>query len=268
VSLSNRTIALLAKPLADGAGPRQTAIVSIWREAGASAYLGEGSKYSRVLSGLRALRDGRPAAPGAPRVPPDHDKLRAVAYELATRLVAAGLVGASDVREALDGDIREDDKPPEAPPRPVASSRTVFVVHGHDGGLRDMVVLTLVRLELEPIVLDEQPGKGRALIEKFEQHSLDVGFAVVILAPEDRGAGPGDRAPRKPNRARQNVVLELGYFMGALGRDHIAVLHKDEVELPSDIHGIDFIPMRDDWRYRLAAEIAAAGIDVDMNRLR
>lgn len=97
----------------------------------------------------------------------------------------------------------------------------------------------LDRLQFQPIILGEQAWEGRTVIEKFEDHSEDVGFAVVILSADDWGRGPDDAdSPAGPNRARQNVILELGYFMGRLGRRYVTGLLGPGVEQPSDILGL------------------------------
>lgn len=155
----------------------------------------------------------------------------------------------------------------EAGPLP----RRVFVVHGRDEGLREQVARVLERLGFEALILMEQPGRGRTLIEKFEAGALDVGFAVVLLTPDDYGRGPDEAEwPEQPNRARQNVILELGYFMGRLGRPRVAALYGAGTEIPSDIHGLAYVALDDGgaWKYRLAEELAAAGYEVDMNKLR
>jgi predicted nucleotide-binding protein len=144
-------------------------------------------------------------------------------------------------------------------------SPRVFVVHGHDDGIKETVARFLAKLELEPVVLHEQPNRGRTIIEKFEEHS-DVAFAVVLFTPDDIGYPVGDVAQAKP-RARQNVVLELGFFMSALGRERVCVLYKSGVEVPSDYSGVLYqeLDTHGAWRFRLAREIRAAGIDIDLN---
>lgn len=150
---------------------------------------------------------------------------------------------------------------PSSEPR----SRRVFVVHGHDDGLKETVARFLAKLGLEPVVLHEQPNRGRTVIEKFEQHS-DVSFAVVLCTPDDVGYPAGKTEESRP-RARQNVVLELGFFLAALGREHVCVLYSDGVELPSDYSGVLYeeLDRKGAWRLRLAAEIKASGLEVDLN---
>lgn len=146
-------------------------------------------------------------------------------------------------------------------------SRKVFIVHGHDEALKQEVARILEKLELEPIILAEQPNQGKTLIEKFEAHT-DVSFAIVLLTPDDVGRASGDNKTKDKPRARQNVILELGYFVGKLGRERVGVLYKMDVELPSDIHGILYIPANDDsWHLKLAKEMKTAGLNIDLNNL-
>ncbi len=146
--------------------------------------------------------------------------------------------------------------------KPIYPNR-VFVVHGHDGGTRDTVARFLEKLSIECIILHEQPNKGRTIIEKFEDYS-DVGFAVVLLTPDDKG-GPADQPPQQQQpRARQNVVLELGFFLGKLGRSHVCALYKDKIEMPSDYSGVLFVSLDGaDWKIKLVQELQAAGIQAD-----
>ncbi len=144
--------------------------------------------------------------------------------------------------------------------------RRVFVVHGHDHGSLQEVVRFLERLDLEAVILSEQPNEGRTIIEKFEQES-DVGFAVILMTPDDVGHSKTTPDVTEP-RARQNVVLELGYFVGALSRSRVCALRKGEVEIPSDLHGLLYLDLDDagGWRLELAKEMKQAGLEVDLNR--
>ena len=147
----------------------------------------------------------------------------------------------------------------------IAISRDIFIVHGHDDGLMEKVARLIERLSLNPIILHEQANKGLNLIEKFEKHS-HVRFAVVLLTPDDMGRVMGGAG--RP-RARQNVILELGYFFGKLGRDKVCALYKEDVELPSDLSGIIYVKFDagDAWKLSLAKEIIASGIDIDLNKI-
>ncbi len=172
-------------------------------------------------------------------------------------------------------DVQTTDQFPEAIAE--QSDRKVFVVHGHDGEAKETVARFLERLGLEAIVLAEQVSAGRTLIEKFE-HFSDAAYAVVLMTPDDLGATSGaiDRVARDEAegdlldvlaaRARQNVVFELGFFYGRLGRKRVCALLAGDVEWPSDIHGVVYVSMRGDWRLTLARELREAGLRVDLNR--
>lgn len=152
-------------------------------------------------------------------------------------------------------------------PTPFRSpGRKVFVVHGHDNGLKETVARFLTRLQLEPIILHEKPNEGRTIIEKFEKHS-EVDFAVVLFSPDDLAYRAGEPASTAKHRARQNVVLELGFFMGSLGRNRVAALYTGDLELPSDYAGVVYVQVdaAGAWKYALAREVRSAGITVDMN---
>jgi predicted nucleotide-binding protein len=145
-------------------------------------------------------------------------------------------------------------------------SRRVFVVHGHDETAKLAVARYLEKLELEAVILGEQDDQGLTIIEKLARYS-DVDYAVVLRTDDDIGASAKEAANLRP-RARQNVIMELGYFLGRLGRNKVCVLRKGEVELPSDYLGVMWTPMDENgaWRAKLAKELRSAGIPVDLNR--
>ncbi len=147
-------------------------------------------------------------------------------------------------------------------------SNKVFVVHGHDEEMKQHVARTLSTLGLDPIILHEQPSGGRSVIEKFESNT-DVAFAVVLLSPDDMAFSARERRSTAKPRARQNVVLELGYFVGKLGRNKVLALRRGDTEIPSDFAGVVYTPFdaAGHWRLEMVKELQAAGFDVDANRL-
>jgi predicted nucleotide-binding protein len=163
--------------------------------------------------------------------------------------------------------LREEQSAAVRPPDPKNAKR-VFIVHGHDDALKNAVSRIVDRLGLEPIILHEQPNKGRTIIEKFLAYS-DVGFAIVLLTPDDVGAKTGTSTDLFQPRARQNVILELGFFLGRLGRERVAALYDPSVEMPSDYSGVLFVPYDDQgiWALHLSKEMKAAGLPVDLNKL-
>lgn len=156
---------------------------------------------------------------------------------------------------------------PVARPPAVAVGPKVFLVHGHDESALHLTARFIEGLGLDPVILHEQPNEGRTIIEKFVDYA-DVGFAVVLLTPDDQGAPMSAPSEDLQPRARQNVILELGYFLGKLGRSRVCALYCGGVEIPSDYKGVIFLPLDDSggWRLTLARELKAAGFAVDMNR--
>lgn len=149
---------------------------------------------------------------------------------------------------------------------PVVPSNRVFVVHGHDDAALQGLARFLEKLGLEAIILKEQPDQGRTIIEKFEDTSDDIGFAVVLLTPDDLGGSVKTDTPDV--RARQNVIFELGYFAAKLGRGRVCLLRKGHVEIPSDLYGVIYTDMdpADGWKAKLVGELKAAKLDFDANR--
>jgi predicted nucleotide-binding protein len=120
---------------------------------------------------------------------------------------------------------------------------------------------------VEPIILAEQPDVGQTVIEKFEKHASRVSYAIVLVTGDDEGRLIGDELMKR--RARQNVILELGWFAGRLGRQKVTMLYKSGVELPSDMGGVLYAELDpgEGWKIKLAREMRAAGLPVDMNKV-
>lgn len=180
------------------------------------------------------------------------------------------------LQQAIEGleerlaDLKEANTSAASPAMPVAQARSnrVFIVHGHDNEAKEATARLLTRLGLEPIILHEQPNMGRTIIEKFEAEG-NVGFAVALLTPDDVARVRADEKAALRTRARQNVILELGYFVGKLGRSRVCALKRGDVEVPSDFGGVAYHPFDDSgaWKYLLAGELRAAGYGIDMNKI-
>lgn len=151
-------------------------------------------------------------------------------------------------------------------PEQSLTGHRIFLVHGHDELALQETARFLEKLEQDVIILREQPNRGRTLIEKFEDYA-DVGFALVLLTPDDRGGPVTTPYDDQKPRARQNVLFELGYFIGRLGRNRVCALYRPGVEIPSDYSGVLYqeFDEKGAWRLELARELKAAGLSVDMN---
>ena len=117
-----------------------------------------------------------------------------------------------------------------------------FIVHGHDENPK-LALKNYLQNTLrwpEPVILAEKPSGGKTIIEKFEDHSQTIDVVFVLLTPDDMGSLVGGLSAA---RARQNVVFELGYFVGKFGRTsgRVILLQKGDLELPSDLAGVIYI---------------------------
>jgi predicted nucleotide-binding protein len=148
-----------------------------------------------------------------------------------------------------------------------ANTMDVFVVHGHDEAPKQTVARFLEHLGLNPIILHEQSNRGRTVIEKFEHHA-EVQFAIVLLSPDDVGRLANEDDSALKSRARQNVIFEMGYFIGRIGRSHVFPLKAGNVEIPSDYAGVVYTDMdaRGAWKAELVRELKSVGFAIDANK--
>ncbi len=138
----------------------------------------------------------------------------------------------------------------------------VFIVHGHNGELKEGVARLLEQQGIQPIILHEQANQGATIIEKIEAHS-DVQAVVCLFTADDLGR---NKSETEQPRARQNVVFETGYFMGKLGRDRVMMLSDKGIELPSDLQGVVYTDT-EQWKMNLLKELKKIGYSVDANTL-
>ncbi len=180
---------------------------------------------------------------------------------------AAGLVDAAIFQLELQAEAagEEDGVATRAVP-----TGPIFVVHGRDDARKYELMRLLEKAVAasQPIVLHEQASGGATILEKLERHAQTASCAVVLLTGDDEGRLRGRDDPLRP-RGRQNVILELGMFIGLLGRNHVVVLKEPDVEAPSDLDGLVYIPLdgAGAWRHSLLKELAAMEIKVDFTRI-
>ncbi len=151
---------------------------------------------------------------------------------------------------------------------PVPTNNSVFIVHGHDGAAKQEVARFVEKMGLDATILHEQPNRGLTLIEKLEKYSNKAGAVIALFTPDDLGY-PFGKDELLASRARQNVVLELGYFIGKIGRDKVIILFKLGVELPSDVLGVVYIEMDayGAWKLQVGKELRDAGYSIDLNKV-
>lgn len=243
-------------------------------DAALSAAFGHGTPaYNRYSDAIR-LDNG----PHTMRIDPMWGGQSEASYEAQDALEARQYLAEGKQRSigliqqairAVEYEIADQEPPSAAVASPTPERQRdltkVFIVHGHDEGAKQGVARFIERLGFEAIVLHERPNKGRTIITKFREEAAGVGFAVVLMTPDDQGKA--NAAADLNSRARQNVVFELGFFIGELGPDRVAALVKGDVERPSDFDGVVYISLDGNWQMELGRELQAAGYDIDWNKL-
>jgi len=162
----------------------------------------------------------------------------------------------SKVKKELD-----DNKKQSTKTEPNSINKKVFIVHGHDDKLKLEVEAFIYKLGLEAVVLSEQVNKGKTVIEKIEENT-DVGYGIVLYTPCDRGGTAETQYDDMKFRARQNVIFEHGYLIGKLGRNRVCALVDGDIEYPSDINGVVYIPYKGQWKHDIEQELKSIGYEI------
>ena len=181
-----------------------------------------------------------------------------------------GVQRAISLLEAAKTEVEVSGGLPEAPMGSEPAGSTIFIVHGRDEASKHEVARFVQDVtSRKPIILSEQSNDGLTLIEKFEQAAQDAAYAIVISTGDDVGRLSDELDADLKPRARQNVVFELGYFFGALGRNRVTMLYQNDVERPSDTDGFVHIPLDQNggWKLPLAKNMNKAGIGIDWEAL-
>jgi len=147
----------------------------------------------------------------------------------------------------------------------------IFIVHGHNEAMKQSVARIVEKLGLDPIILHEQANQGMTVIEKFLSNT-NVGFALILLSADDIGYSKKEGPTKAKDRARQNVIFELGFFTAKLGRKKVVALVENAsgFEIPSDIHGVIYIPFDGTdgkWRFDVAKELMDSGYNLDIKKI-
>ncbi len=150
-------------------------------------------------------------------------------------------------------------------------SRRIIVVSGTDEEMNQALNGALTKLSLIPLVLCEEPSQGKKIVENFSRDYADVAFAVVLLSPDDFGYAKNEAATKRKLRPKQDVVFELGFLLGNLGKGNVLVFFREcaNFEIPTDFEGIKFTAFddRDSWKLALIRELSNCGYNIDTHRI-
>ena len=182
--------------------------------------------------------------------------VRAASMKEAIRILGA----AAEEHRLVNG-------PATTPAAAVCDSSRVFIVYGHDHALRGEVERFLRAVTgHSPIVFDNESSLGsETIIEKLERLGDRAAFAVVLMTPDDVASSGADSGSEM--RVRQNVLIELGWFAGRIGRGRVRILRHPNAAMPSDLHGVLYTSTDSNWKTGLAKDMRAAGLTVDLNAL-
>jgi predicted nucleotide-binding protein len=228
---------------------------------------------------------GDDSATGWPdwQMPGSLDDAKSLAYNLYKSIATGGPGAALDLSINLfhnnghDDNVRElnstfigylaqtledivDANPEKSSEKPkLVDGGMVFIIHGQDALLKTEVQLLMNRAGVQSVVLHEMPDRGRTIIENLVGETERAGYAIALLTPDDLTDGG-------QGRARQNVILEIGYFLGKLGKERLRMIVKEGVEVPSDLQGILYEKhdANGAWKMRLLKEMRAVGMFVDL----
>jgi len=147
-------------------------------------------------------------------------------------------------------------------------SNKIFLIHGKDNEMKLDVSRILETLNLEPVILHEKPTKRQNIIEKITDYA-HVSFAVVLLSPDDLTSPDEKNSDNVKYLGNQNVIFELGYFLGRLGKQNVIALFrkKKDFKIPIDYTGVLWIEYKLGWYYELIKQLKACNFDVDVNKI-
>ncbi len=164
---------------------------------------------------------------------------------------------------------------PLAPAQPVISAsastpRRIIVVSGTDEVMKQALTKALTKLWLAPVVMQEEPSQGRKIVEHFQDYA-DVGFAVVLLSPDDYTYPKAEAATKRKLSPQQDVIFLLGFLLGKLGKSKVLVFYKESADfaVPLDFEGVKFTAFddRDSWKLALIRELTNCVYSVDADRI-
>ena len=141
----------------------------------------------------------------------------------------------------------------------------IFIVYGHNKNMRINVTKYIRRLGIRPIDLMESSPSGiRTIFDSLNYCANTIECAIILLSADDTVVD--DSHEFTSYRARQNVIFEMGFFAGVLGRDRVIVMYepKEKFEFPSDIAGVYYTQYKDDnrWKQELRSHLKKIGFQL------
>jgi predicted nucleotide-binding protein len=151
------------------------------------------------------------------------------------------------------------------------NGKRIFIVHGHDTTARDQLELILMRLGLQPFILQNSDAGSKTIVEALEVNIYkESALGIILMTPDDYGYSKTQTEADRQPRARQNVILEMGMVMASLGRERMLILKKGALELPSDAAGILYHEFNDHVKEivpKLVQRLQQLGFEIDTTKI-
>ncbi len=147
-------------------------------------------------------------------------------------------------------------------------SNQIFVVQSNNTEMNADVLQTLENLELETIILNEEPNNEKKLVDTVS-NCPNVSFGVVLLSPDNSVCSKEKPSDEQKYQAPQKIILELGFLLGKLGKHNVVAVYwpKKDFEIPIQYDGIRWVEYKRGWYFKLINELKEANYDVDANKL-
>ena len=151
---------------------------------------------------------------------------------------------------------------------PKVRSNQLFLVQGNNNEMNEDVLQTLQKLELEAIILNQNPEDEKKIVEKVS-NSPNVSFGVALLSPDDSVCCKDQSSESSKYQADQTVIFDLGFLLGKLGKNNVAAIYwsKKDFEIPDSYEGIRWVEYNQGWYFKLINELKESNFDVDANKL-
>lgn len=111
----------------------------------------------------------------------------------------------------------------------------IFISHGHSNEWRKLQAYVEKDLEYKTLELAQEANLGRTVLQKLAEESQKCSVAIIVMSGDDK-------VTAEEIRVRENVMHEIGFFQGYYGLSNVILLHEVGVNIPSNIHGLVYIP--------------------------
>jgi predicted nucleotide-binding protein len=114
--------------------------------------------------------------------------------------------------------------------------RRVFIGHGRSKEWQDLAIFIQKNLKIEYEEFGLGVFEGKFNFEHLEDLLDKCGLAFLVMTGDDTRIEDSD-TPKTTKHARENVIHEIGYCQGRLGRRNTIVVAEEGCAIPSNLDG-------------------------------